>query len=354
LAIPLGISFYSFQQIAFLVDTYRNEIKNTNFLSYSLFVTFFPRLLMGPITRYNEFIPQFQLADQKSVDYRNMSLGLCLFFVGLCKRVVIADTFAVHADLGYASTLSLSLVEAWITSLSYTFQIYFDFSGYTDMAIGTAYFFNIKLPFNFNSPYLSVNIRDFWRRWHITLSRFLRDYIYIPLGGSRKGEFSTYINIIITFLIGGLWHGASWTFVVWGGIHGISACIQRFWKKYNIRMPRLLAIFITFNVVNIAWVFFRAKSLGDAMNVIRAMTGANALYGFSVFQGHNLGGLETTIQLFVIPISLLIIFIFKNSNTIPYVFKPSNRTVATIVLIIIIDLFFLNSSIPSEFIYNDF
>jgi len=216
LAIPLAISFYTFQQITYLVDTYRSEIKDVNFLSYILFITFFPRLLMGPITRYNEVMPQLELTQQKHIDYRNMSLGLLLFFVGLCKRVVIADTFGIYTDLGYSSTQSLTLVEAWITSLSYTFQIYFDFSGYTDMAIGTAYFFNIKLPLNFNSPYLAVNIQDFWRRWHITLSRFLRDYIYIPLGGNRKGEFLTYFNIMITFLIGGFWHGAGWTFIIWG------------------------------------------------------------------------------------------------------------------------------------------
>lgn len=354
LIIPLAISFYTFQQITYLVDTYRKEIKDTNFLDYCIYIMFFPRLLMGPITRYNEVIPQFQLTDQKRVDYRNMSIGLFLFFIGLCKRVVIADTFGVYADIGYASTQSLSMVEAWITSLSYTFQIYFDFSGYTDMAIGTAYLFNIKLPFNFNSPYLSVNIQDFWRRWHITLSRFLRDYIYIPLGGNRKGELSTYINIMITFLIGGFWHGAGWTFIIWGAIHGTALCIQRVWQKLNITMPKLLAIFITFNVVNVAWVFFRAKSFSDAINVILAMSGFNALSSFFVFEGHNLGRLEGAISLLIISISLLIIFFFKNSNSIPDSFRPSFKKVAATVLIIIIGLLFLNSSIPKEFIYNDF
>ncbi|MRS01882.1 MBOAT family protein, partial [bacterium] len=252
LAIPLAISFYTFQQITYLVDTYRNELNDTNFLNYCIFITFFPRLLMGPITRYNEVMPQFKRTQQKHIDYRNMSLGLLLFFVGLSKRVVIADTCGIYADLGYSSIQTLSLVEAWITSVSYTFQIYFDFSGYTDMAIGTAYFFNVKLPFNFNSPYLAVSIQDFWRRWHITLSHFLRDYIYIPLGGNRNGEFLTYINIMITFLIGGFWHGAGWTFIVWGGIHGVALCINRIWRKLNIKISRFLAIFITFNIVNIA------------------------------------------------------------------------------------------------------
>lgn len=352
LAIPLAISFYTFQQIAYLVDTYRNEIKDTNFLSYSIFITFFPRILMGPITRYTEVMPQFQLAQQKNVDYRNMTLGLYLFFIGLCKRVVIADTFGIYADLGYATTPSLSLAEAWITSLSYTFQIYFDFSGYTDMAIGTAYFFNIKLPFNFNSPYLAVNIQDFWRRWHITLSRFLRDYIYIPLGGNRKGEILTYVNIMITFLIGGFWHGAGWTFIIWGGVHGIALCINRTWNKFNIRISRLLAIVITFNIVNIAWVFFRAKDLPDAINVLKAMIGLNALHGLSAF--NSIGRLDHAAALLIGSISVLMVFTLKNSNTIPQVFQPSIRMVTTMAVLIVISLFFLNSTIPKGFIYNDF
>jgi alginate O-acetyltransferase complex protein AlgI len=352
LAIPLAISFYTFQQITYLVDTYRNEIKDTDFLSYSIFITFFPRLLMGPITRYNEVMPQFQLAQQKNVDYRNMTLGLYLFFIGLCKRIVIADTFGIYADLGYATTQSLSLVEAWITSLSYTFQIYFDFSGYTDMAIGTAYFFNIKLPFNFNSPYLAVNIQDFWRRWHITLSRFLRDYIYIPLGGNRKGEILTYVNIMITFLIGGFWHGAGWTFIIWGGIHGVALCIHRAWQKFNLSTSKFLAIFITLNIVNIAWVFFRATSLHDAINVLKAMIGLNALNGLSVFQG--IGRLDHAMALLISSVSVFIIFTLRNSNAIPQIFQPSKQMVMKLVALILISLLFLNSTIPKEFIYNDF
>ncbi len=354
LAIPLGISFYTFQQITYLVDTYRKEVKTINFFDYCIFITFFPRLLMGPITRYNEIIPQFQHAIQKNVNYRNMSLGLYLFFLGLCKRVVIADTLGVYADLGYTSTLSLSLVAAWMTSLSYTLQIYFDFSGYTDMAIGTAYFFNIKLPFNFNSPYLSVNIQDFWRRWHITLSRFLRDYIYIPLGGSRKGEISTYINIIITFLIGGFWHGAGWTFIIWGGIHGCALCVQRTWKKLNIQIPRLIGIFITFNVVNIAWVFFRAENLQDAINVCKAMIGLNAIQSLSLSAFQSIKPWDNAIGVLIGGLSVFIIFMFKNSNTIQQHFKQSTQMVMATVALIVVSLLFLNSTVPKEFIYNDF
>lgn len=352
LAIPLAISFYTLQQITYLIGIYHNEIKDPNFLDYSIYITFFPRLLMGPITRYNEVMPQFQYAEHRNVNYRNMSLGLYLFFIGLCKRVVISDTFGIYADLGHATTQSLSLTEAWITSLSYTFQIYFDFSGYTDMAIGTAYFFNIKLPFNFNSPYLAVNIQDFWRRWHITLSRFLRDYIYIPLGGSRQGEIATYTNIMITFLIGGLWHGTGWTFIIWGGIHGVALCIYRIWHKFNIGISRLLAIFVTFNIVNVTWVFFRAKSLHDAINVLKSMIGLNALTGLSVFKGFQ--SLDYAMAILIGSISVLMIFTQNNSNKIPHVFQPTMRMVMTIVAFIAIGLFFLNSNIPKGFIYNDF
>lgn len=352
IAIPLAISFYTFQQITYLVDTYRNEIKETNFLRYCIFVTFFPKLLVGPITRYNEIMPQIHIDEKNTIDYRNMSLGLYLFFIGLCKRVVIADTFGMYADLGYKTTQSLSLVEAWIASLSYTFQIYFDFSGYTDMAIGTAYFFNIKLPLNFNSPYLSINIRDFWRRWHITLSRFMRDYIYIPLGGSRKGEILTYINIIITFLICGFWHGSGWTFIIWGGVHGAALCIHRIWLKFNIITPKIMAIFITFNVVNVAWVFFRANSFHDAMNVCKAMMGFNALYSPSIFQANE--QLEHVIALLIVSSAVFITFVFKNSNIALQSFRPSIRMVTATSALIIISLLFLNSNIPKGFIYNDF
>jgi D-alanyl-lipoteichoic acid acyltransferase DltB (MBOAT superfamily) len=352
LAIPLAISFYTFQQISYLVDTYHGKIKNADFLDYSIFVTFFPRILMGPITRYNELMPQFQVAEQKKVDYQNLSIGIYIFFIGLCKRIVIADTFGIYADLGYASTQSISFVEAWIISLSYTFQIYFDFSGYTDMAIGTAYFFNIKLPVNFNSPYLAANIQEFWRNWHITLSRFLRDYIYIPLGGNRKGNFSTYINIMITFLIGGLWHGAGWTFIIWGGIHGVSLCIQRYWQRFKIRIPNILAIFITFNVVNIAWVFFRAKNLKDAINILKAMFNVNTFFELSTFS--TVPKLDLIITSFIAIGSLFAVFAFSNSNVIANRFKPSASKVAAIVLLIIIGFLFLNSTVPKEFIYNDF
>ena len=271
LALPLAISFFTFQQIAYLVDSYRQETKEYDFLNYALFVTFFPQLIAGPIVHHKEMMPQFANTRNKVKNYRNIAMGLFIFSIGLFKKVVIADTFAVWATNGFDVATTLNLFEAWATSLSYTFQLYFDFSGYTDMAIGLALLFNIRLPINFNSPYKATNIQDFWRRWHITLSRFMRDYVYIPLGGNKKGKFRTYNNLMATFVIGGLWHGAGWTFIFWGFLHGLALMVQRFWSKLGFKLWTWLAWLITFNFVNIAWVFFRAKEWDDAVKVLGSM-----------------------------------------------------------------------------------
>ena len=260
LLLPLAISFFTFQQIAYLVDSYSGgSTKEYNFLNYCLFVTFFPQLIAGPIVHHKEVMPQFGNLKSKVPNYKNIALGIFVFSLGLFKKVLIADTFAVWASNGFDKAEILSLIEAWVTSLSYTFQLYFDFSGYCDMAIGAALLFNIKLPINFNSPYKASDIQDFWRRWHITLSRFLRDYVYIPLGGNRKGRARTYLNLILTFIIGGIWHGAGWTFIFWGFLHGLALMIHRFWHNLGFRMNKVLAWFITFNFVNIAWVFLELK-----------------------------------------------------------------------------------------------
>jgi D-alanyl-lipoteichoic acid acyltransferase DltB (MBOAT superfamily) len=271
LALPLAISFYTFQQIAYLVDSYKNETKEYNFLNYAIFVTFFPQLIAGPIVHHAQMMPQFASLKNKSKNYYNIALGLFIFFMGFFKKVAIADTFAICATQGFDVSKSLNMLEAWTASLSYTFQLYFDFSGYTDMAIGAALLFNIKLPMNFFSPYKAVNIQEFWRRWHITLSMFLRDYLYIPLGGNRKGRFRTYINLFITFLLGGIWHGAGWTFVVWGALHGTALVIHRIWHELGLRLPKLLGWFVTFMFINITWVFFRATNFDDAIKVLKGM-----------------------------------------------------------------------------------
>ena len=271
LALPLAISFFTFQQIAYLIDTYRGETKEYGILHYALFVTFFPQLIAGPIVHHSEMMPQFENKYNLVKNYKNILMGLFIFSIGLFKKVVLADSFAVWATAGFDTSTSLNLWEAWATSLSYTFQLYFDFSGYADMAIGIALMFNIKLPINFNSPYKALDIQDFWRRWHITLSRFLRDYIYIPLGGNRKGSFHTYSNLIATFILGGIWHGAGWTFVFWGLLHGLALIIYRLWRNFGYNIPKVISWLITFNFINITWVFFRANEWNDAIKIISAM-----------------------------------------------------------------------------------
>lgn len=277
IVLPLGISFFTFTQIAYLVDAYRGEVKEMDYLNYTLFVTFFPHLLAGPILHHKEMMPQFDAIKNKIINYKNISAGIFLFSIGLFKKVVIADTFAEWANAGFETAEALNFFESWATSLSYTFQLYFDFSGYTDMALAVALIFNIRLPINFNSPYKALNIQDFWRRWHITLSRFLRDYIYIPLGGNRNGEFRTYSNLFAVFLIGGLWHGASWMFIIWGALHGFAIVIHRAWQQMNKKMNTLLAWFITFNFINITWVFFRAKDWTHVANILGGMVGSNGI-----------------------------------------------------------------------------
>lgn len=354
LALPLAISFFTFQQIAYLVDSYRRETKEYDFLNYALFVTFFPQLIAGPIVHHKEMMPQFASKWNMVKNYKNIALGLFIFSIGLFKKVVIADTFAIWATAGFADTTSLNFFEAWATSLSYTFQLYFDFSGYTDMAIGAALLFNIKLPINFNSPYKALDIQDFWRRWHITLSRFLRDYIYIPLGGNRKGNFRTYENLMITFLLGGLWHGAGWTFVFWGFMHGVALVIHRFWKQLGFTLPKVLAWFITFNFINIAWVFFRAKKWGDAIKVLGSMFGVSNVPLGEVskikFMFSSLGA-DSMILPMVIA-GLILSLAFKNTNYYRDYFNPSKLNLALLVFGFIFAV--LNLTKVSEFLYFNF
>jgi len=361
LALPLAISFFTFQQIAYLVDSYRNETKEYDFLNYALFVTFFPQLIAGPIVHHKEMMPQFASKWNAVKNYTNITTGLFIFSIGLFKKVVLADTFAIWATNGFDKAETLNMIEAWATSLSYTFQLYFDFSGYTDMAIGAALLFNIRLPINFNSPYKSLNIQDFWRRWHITLSRFLKDYIYIPLGGNRKGEFKTYNNLLATFLIGGIWHGAGWTFVFWGFLHGMALVIHRLYSKLNLKIPVILAWFITFNFINITWVFFRAKEFEDAIKVLKAMFAGDLVLNYhwqeklnflNVNFGPWLQNIYANNDIFTWLVVAFIIIFSKNTSYYMNNFKPSYLNISFIVLISIYALLDMNK--VSEFLYFNF
>jgi D-alanyl-lipoteichoic acid acyltransferase DltB (MBOAT superfamily) len=367
LALPLGISFFTFQQIAYLVDSYRKETSEYDFLTYALFVTFFPQLIAGPIVHHKEMMPQFSRLKNKFVNYQNIALGFFVFSIGLFKKVVIADSFAVFANNGFDGSEVLSMLEAWGASLSYTFQLYFDFSGYTDMAIGAALLFNIKLPINFNSPYKALDIQDFWRRWHITLSRFLRDYIYIPLGGNRKGTYRTYSNLLVTFLLGGFWHGAGWTFIFWGFMHGAGLVIHRVWQKMSLKMNTVLAWFVTFNFINISWVFFRAKEWDDAIKVLKGMFGFTTLLPCSTDKLLSLkleaiksivlfdGVSKVDLVLYVfISVSTLFIIHKKNSMQMMEDFKPNIKNLLLFVFLFIVSILFLNSIKLTEFLYFDF
>lgn len=289
IALPLAISFFTFQQIAFLVDSYRGETREINFLHYTLFVCFFPQLIAGPIVHHKEILPQFRRRSTYLFSHRNLAIGATIFTIGLFKKTVIADGISVYSTPVFdaaSQDATLTFFEAWGGALAYTFQIYFDFSGYSDMAIGSARMFGIKLPANFNSPYKSRNIIEFWRRWHMTLSRFLRDYLYFPLGGSRCGKLRRYVNLLITMLLGGLWHGAAWTFVAWGFMHGTLLIINHAWIRLcqKAQLPRLpeklqrgtgraLTLFAVIN----SWVLFRATDFESALNVYKGMYGLNGL-----------------------------------------------------------------------------
>lgn len=271
IVLPLGISFFTFQQVSYLVDAYRGQTRDYRLDEYALFVSFFPQLVAGPIVLHGEMIPQFRDPERRRFSSDACAKGLFIFALGLFKKVLIADTFGKAVAWGYADVQSLTAMEAWIVSLSYTFQLYFDFSGYCDMAMGIGEMFHIQLPQNFDSPYTACSIPEFWSRWHMTLTRFLRTYVYFPLGGSRKGKLRTYVNIMIVFLVSGLWHGASWTFVVWGLLHGVLNCLTRAGRKLWDRLGKVTQWAVTFLLVNGLWVLFRADSIGQARDFLRTM-----------------------------------------------------------------------------------
>ncbi|WP_260295939.1 MBOAT family O-acyltransferase [Sedimenticola hydrogenitrophicus] len=288
--LPLAISFFSFQQIAYLVDAYRGITREYRFLHYALFVTFFPQLIAGPIVHHKEMLPQFLRPTSFRRNIGNLSIGITIFSIGLFKKTVLADSVAQYASPVFDAASggeTLSFFVAWGGALAYTMQLYFDFSGYSDMAIGGARMFGIKLPLNFHSPYKATTIVEFWRRWHMTLSRFLRDYLYIPLGGNKCGLIRRYLNLLLTMLLGGLWHGAGWTFVVWGGLHGLYLIVNHAWngtKRYlgigrsgDSRYGKALAWAVTFLAVVVGWVFFRASDFTSAIRMLEGMAGVNGV-----------------------------------------------------------------------------
>jgi D-alanyl-lipoteichoic acid acyltransferase DltB (MBOAT superfamily) len=367
IVLPLGISFFTITQVAFLVDAYEGLVEERNLLNYSLFVTFFPHLLAGPILHHREMMPQFERMRNKVINWKNLYMGLTLFFIGLFKKVVIADTFSVWATAGFETAQPLTLIPAWLASLSYTFQLYFDFSGYSDMAVGIGWMFNISLPVNFNSPYKATGMIDFWKRWHITLTNFVTTYLYTPI--LRALGNITFVNslvaIFLAMLISGFWHGAGSNFIIWGGMHGAGLVVNHAWKKKKLYMPKFLAWFITFNFVNISFVFFRAKSMDAAGRIMEGMAGLNGVtlhnslakftflsdmgitFGkwLSVIKGND----ETWIMAVV---ALLIATLCINSMDIVSRVRPGRGWFALLLIVAFWSLLDMNK--VSEFLYFQF
>ncbi len=288
--LPLGISFFTFQQIAYLVDTYQKKVTDHNFSHYLLFVSFFPQLIAGPIVHHKETLTQFANGRGGSISRTMFTQGLSIFVIGLLKKVLIADNIAAMYSTPVfeaSNSMPIPFIESWCGILAYSFQIYFDFSAYSDMAIGLGLMFGVRLPINFYSPYKATNIIDFWKRWHITLSRFLRDYLYIPLGGNKLGKFRTHFNIMLVMLLGGLWHGSNWNFVIWGGLHGIAIVLNHIWRDYRTNNKLKIRFSIpfhdwcgriaTFLFITILWVFFRCDNLDASMNIIHGLLGFNGI-----------------------------------------------------------------------------
>ncbi|HYM03974.1 MAG TPA: MBOAT family protein [Stellaceae bacterium] len=329
IVLPLGISFFTFQKIALLVDAYQGKVRRLDFLDYVLFVTFFPQLIAGPIVHHSELMPQFH--ERRALDASTIALALTIFVIGLAKKVLLADNLALYAtpvfDAASAGVI-LDAATAWLGALAYTLQLYFDFSGYSEMAIGAALLFGIRLPLNFASPYKAASIIDFWHRWHMTLSRFLRDYLYIPLGGNRRGPARRYVNLFLTMLLGGLWHGAGWTFILWGALHGTYLVLNHLWRALGRRdaAPSAFALAIgralTFLAVLVGWVLFRADDVSSAFALLRAMTGLDGVAASGVID-------HQAAFLLIVPL-LLFVWLAPNMPELTgYDPRPGQRSLRT-------------------------
>ncbi len=292
IVLPLGISFYTFQQLSFVVDSYRGDTEEYSLLEYALFVCFFPQLVAGPIVLHGEMVPQFRDEQKRKFIPANFYAGIQFFSLGLAKKVLLADTFGRAVNWGYANYGGLNRMSAIFLAVSYALQIYFDFSGYCDMAMGIGKMFNIDIIQNFNSPYKANSVKEFWDRWHITLTRFFTTYVYIPLGGNRKGKWRTYLNVMIVFTLSGIWHGANWTFLLWGVMHGVLMVLERMLGSKMERIPWLIRRIYTFGFVTFAWIFFRADSVRQALSICRRIllgaTGGVAPEMVQAFEGNGL------------------------------------------------------------------
>lgn len=371
LVLPLGISFYTFQQLSYVIDSYRGDCEKYSLLEYTAYVTFFPKLIQGPIVYHHELIPQLRKEENRRLNYDNLSKGIYAFALGLAKKVLIADTFSKIVAIGYNNVKDLNTTSAILVMIAYSLQIYFDFSGYCDMAYGMGYCFNIELPINFNSPYKAQSIMEFWDRWHMTLTRFFTKYVYIPLGGNRKGILRTYLNVMIVFLISGLWHGANWTFVLWGVIHGVVDVLERCKpiKCVLAKMPKAIRIVGTFALVTFAWSLFRAESIEQAEllwnRVFEADWGSiytpitevfNDMIEVKLLYRLGLDNLIMSYPGLLLIIFMLIVlaacFVMKNTQEKVRDMKFTNWKIFTIVLLMVWSMISLSE--VSQFLYSNF
>lgn len=344
--LPLGVSFFTFQKISYLVDLRRGARPVYGLLEFSAFVTFFPQLIAGPIVRHDEMIPQLRADPRRPERWETLARGLVLFTIGFAKKAALADTVALVCDPLYARAAGgalPSLAEAWAAAGTYALQIYLDFSGYSDMAIGLGLMFGLRLPLNFAAPYRAASIQEFWRRWHITLSRFLRDYVYVPLGGNRGGPRRQARNLVLTMLLGGLWHGAAWTFVAWGGLHGLALAANHGWRRLGLTMPRALGWALTLLFVVAAWVLFRAPDFATAQRVLAGMAGL-----------HGIGHVKVA-NAAVVALAAAVALLGPTSQDAalrllrptPWLAVPAGLALAALVLL-------AGGRVPNEFIYFQF
>lgn len=369
--LPLGISFFTFQQIAFVVDGYRGQAQGYRFLDYALFVSFFPKINMGPIALHQEILPQLSAPEKWRFSYENFSRGLTAFAFGMAKKSLLADMLGLMVDWGYDNIPVLGTTNGLLVMLAYTLQIYFDFSGYCDMASGISLMLNIELPVNFISPYKALSVDDFWKRWHITLTRFFRTYIYFPLGGSRKGKVRTYVNMFLIFFISGLWHGASWTFIIWGAMHGFGIVLSKLLHGKLSRVPACLKWLVTFAFINVTWIYFRAGSISQANNMLQQIFSLRLTpvapdmvavslpaelkliqYLLGILAPAYAYQITLILLLLLLAVCLFIVLCTRNVQERLASFSPDKKTAAAVIFLLVWSVMSLSS--VSTFLYVNF
>ena len=353
---PIGISFYTLQQISYIVDCYNGKLKEYNLVDYALFICFFPQLIAGPIVRHQEIIPQFNNPKNRIINQKNIFIGIFLITVGLLKKTVFADEFASFIDYIVSNEIYTDFYISWLLSITKTLQVYFDFSGYCDIALGSASLFNISLPWNFNSPFQSKNISEFWKKYNMTLIRFLKDYVYKPLGGNKNGNLKTFRNILIMFTLSGIWMGVNIVNVLYGLLHGIYICINKLWNKINVKMPNYIAVFITFLSILFTAPFLFEKNIENAFTIIKSMLSIDATYTHFVIEKGSIYFMLTPphkaqINLYIFFLAFIIIFFFKNSSKLAILYSKKNNLFYTFILAIIFMYAVLCITKTTSFIY---